>query len=125
MSIAQIIEEIPVDQLLSLIRKKWDEEARLVVIVCSRTETGFEISYTFDREYQLGTLRIHTDGSSPVPSISGIYLAAFPHENEIADLYGITFEGLVLDYHGSYIRTMEPHPFGKPTVTVRKGGDSA
>ncbi len=123
MTNSQSISDITEDVLLKTVQKKWDEGARLVVIICSKTEDGFEILYTFEKEQVLDTLRLKVTGKV-VPSISGIYLCAFSHENEIADLYGLTFDGLVLNYQGRYLITSVPHPFGEPSVTVKKGGES-
>jgi NADH:ubiquinone oxidoreductase subunit C len=54
-----------------------------------------------------------------VSSISGVYLAAFLVENEIQDLFGIHFEGLVIDYDRTLYLDEEVTviPFCKYTLT--------
>lgn len=46
----------------------------------------------------------------PLKSISSIYFSAFVFENESHDLFGIDFEGLVLDFSGSFYQTSITSP---------------
>ena len=46
-----------------------------------------------------------------LPSVSGVYFCAFIYENEIHDLFGISFDGLVLDFKGHLYTTAVPTPF--------------
>ncbi|MDO9082679.1 MAG: NADH-quinone oxidoreductase subunit C, partial [Humidesulfovibrio sp.] len=63
-------------------------------------ETDMEILYHFDRDLALTNLRLRVAKGGRLPSISGLFFAAFLVENEIRDQFALTFEGLVLDYQG-------------------------
>jgi len=45
-----------------------------------------------------------------VPSITDLYLEAFVCENEIHDLFGITFKGLAIDFLGNFYRVSTDVP---------------
>jgi ech hydrogenase subunit D len=116
----QTIEMISVEDLISRVHSFHDEGFRLVQICCSREGEGFELTYSFDKNLVMSHLRIPANQNTPVPSISRIYLASFVYENEIADLFGIPFAGIAVDYKGTFIRTSVPHPFGTPQIEVVK-----
>jgi ech hydrogenase subunit D len=120
-------ETIPVtlESLTSEVQKQKDKDARLVQIGCAKVGDDYELHYSFEYETSDGDqfvdLKLVTDETTPIGSITGIYFAAFTYENEIADLYGLHIIGNVLDFKGTFITTSIPHPFGKPTVTKKEG----
>ena len=86
---------------------------RFVTITCVRIDQErVELIYHFDRDLELTNLRLALTRDEPVPSISGIYFAAFLAENEVQDLFGLKFEGLVLDYKGGLY--LEPEAGAAP-----------
>ena len=109
------------ENLIPAVRQKREEGWRLVQIGCARIGDVYEITYSFDKDLILEHLRIIIGEDTAISSISHIYLASFLYENEIADLYGVPIQGIVIDYKGKFIKTSIPHPF-KGTVTVKKGG---
>jgi ech hydrogenase subunit D len=116
----QIIDAIPVENLVYRVHTFHDKGYRLVQISCAREGDGYEVTYSFDKDLTLKHLRIIAHPENPVPSISHIYLASFVYENEIADLFGIPFTGIVIDYKGTFIKTSIPHPFGSSQIAVVK-----
>lgn len=95
------------------------EGYRLVQISCTEEQDHFLIDYAFDKDYRFLSLRVETASTSPVlPSISPIYFAAFLYENELHDLFGITFDGLVLDYGGKFYRIDAQTPFRTDNTEV-------
>ncbi len=118
--------EVTLQTLASEVQKQKDLGSRLVQICCARIGDAFELHYSFEHEatgspFKFTDLKLVTDGSSPIGSVTGIYFAAFGYENEIADLYGLKVEGNVLDFKGTFITTSVQYPFGKPTVTKKEG----
>ncbi|MDO5844764.1 MAG: NADH-quinone oxidoreductase subunit C [Methanocorpusculum sp.] len=97
---------------------------RLVVVTCTPAAEGYDITYSYDKEGELKHYRINVSESDKIDSIGKSYGGAFVYENEIHDLYGFTFEGMTLDFKGTFIRTSIPFPFKKqaaePTVTKVK-----
>ena len=85
-----------------------------------------ELMYHFDKDLELRHLRMSVAKKAPAPSVSGVYFAAFLIENEIEDQFGITFDGLVLDFGGTLYLEEEVKrtPFCKYGV-VRADGDAA
>ncbi|HOW05248.1 NADH-quinone oxidoreductase subunit C [Methanospirillum hungatei] len=116
----QTIKTIAVEELIHQVHSFHDDGYRLVQISCASEGDAFEVTYSFDKDLTLTHLRIPASTEKPIPSISRIYLAAFVYENEIADLFGIPFSGIAIDYKGTFIRTSIPHPFGSPQISVVK-----
>jgi ech hydrogenase subunit D len=78
---------------------------RLVQISSVPTADGQEITYSFDKEYRLKSLRTTVPNADPVlPTITGSYFAAFTYENELQDLVGLKVPGLPLDFKGNFYR---------------------
>lgn len=103
---------------------------RLVVMTCTpAVGGGFDITYSFDKDTALKHFRITMPAESEIPSICKSYGGAFVYENEIHDLYGFVFNGMTIDFKGTFIRTSVPFPFKKeipaPTVTKVKKEDAA
>ena len=102
---------------------------RFVTLSCvQRDEENFDIFYHFDKNFRLKHFKISITRGLPVPSISPVYFAAFLVENEIQDLFGIPFEGLVVDYERTFY--LEPEikatPFCRYTVARTPGvGEAA
>jgi ech hydrogenase subunit D len=84
---------------------------RLVQISCTLTE-NFEITYSFDKEYQLFNLRCTFPKSDPtIDSITEPYLCAFTYENELQDLFGLTVKDMKLNFNGTFYQTSIKTPF--------------
>lgn len=87
---------------------------RLVVITALQDPQGLEISYVFERGQKIEGLRLTLPlEARTLPSISGSYLAAFTYENELQDLFGVTMQGLVLDFKGGFYMKAKDTPFIK------------
>jgi ech hydrogenase subunit D len=85
---------------------------RLVLITALENAEGIELSYSFEKDQVFETLRLQR-GAPPcsVPSITDSYLAAFTYENELQDLFGMTVEGLAIDFKGEFYMKSKPQPF--------------
>jgi ech hydrogenase subunit D len=93
---------------------------RLVQICCTLTE-NFEITYSFDKEYNLMNFRCIFPKSDPIiGSITGIYLCAFTYENELQDLFGLTVKDMKLNFNGNFYQTSIKTPFN-----IDKNGNAA
>lgn len=123
----QPIETITREELAGRVAALTREGHRLVHIACTSLADAFEVTYAFDRDYQLINLRLLVPRSDPVvPSISGALLAAFTYENELQDLFGIRCEGLVLDFKGRFYRKASEKPFAcAPTSKAAKPAAAA
>ncbi|HNX33037.1 MAG TPA: NADH-quinone oxidoreductase subunit C [Kiritimatiellia bacterium] len=98
--------------LVGEVKRHCEQGWRLVQIGAAKLGELFEINYSFDRDLVFQNLRVQIpETAARLPSISGVYWCAFLYENEIHDLYGITFDGLVLDFKGTLYKTAIPAPF--------------
>ena len=84
---------------------------RMAQICAVRTEEGYEMSYSFCRDYQMVTLRLATSLEEKVPSITQMYPCAFLQENEAAELFGVPIENLSPDYRHRLYRIEKETPF--------------
>jgi ech hydrogenase subunit D len=84
---------------------------RLVQICSTRITDGFELSYSFAREYEMITLRAQITEEDELSSISTVFPPAFLYENEMKDLFGIKIRLISLDYNGNLYRIEQKAPF--------------
>lgn len=112
--------------LLEEVRERQLEGCRLVQICCTHLPAGFELTYSFTRPGVFTHVRIRIpDAGVKVPSISPIFGASFAYENEIHDLFGLSFLGLNVDYQGNFYRKAKAAPFANPPVCGIPSGAAA
>ena len=106
-------EFVPVDAS-GLVEKVQDLIAdghRLGQACCTKVENGFELLYSFDKEHTLLNLKLTIPEGQEVTSITSVCWPAFIYENEMHDLFGITFKHSALDYGGHFFKVAEPTPW--------------
>ncbi|MGD0615072.1 MAG: NADH-quinone oxidoreductase subunit C [Verrucomicrobiota bacterium] len=107
------IELIPLDTLLDKVRAKREAGCRLVQVSATRLPDQVELTYSFDLNGRLDSLRLSLPGGAPrVPSISGIYGCAILYENEIHDLFNVQVDGMAVDFKGNLYKLAVRFPFG-------------
>jgi ech hydrogenase subunit D len=116
MSEPQEIMPIGKNDLVGMVAHLFAEGYRLVQIGCSTLQSGYELNYSFDKDYRFKNLRITVAPDEEVPSISVIYPNAFLYENEIHDLFGLLVKDIAIDYGGSLYRTAIKTPFSIDNV---------
>lgn len=95
--------------LMGMAQKLKDEGYRLVQI-CVTKVNGFELSYSFDKDLSMTTLRMTIGEEVEIMSISNIFFPAFIYENEMKDLFGVKINNIVLDYQGNFYKVSEKTP---------------
>jgi len=121
----QVIHSIDTGALLERTATYKQEGWRLVQI-CATTLDCFELSYSFTLADRFEHLRLSIPLENPVlSSITDLYFGAFAYENEIHDLFGISFNGLRLDYAGNFFKISMKKPFATSmcVITTAKKGD--
>jgi len=109
---AQVFESTDISSLLQRVAALKKDGWRIVAISCSRLPGSFEVLYSFDRDYQLFTLRLELPSDNPkLPSVSSIFWSAILYENELHDLFGIQVDGIVVDFKGNFYKTAVKFPF--------------
>ena len=89
------------------------ENYRLMQAHAVSIENGYELSYTFGKDYDWVSLRLVIDENEEVPSITNIYQAAFLYENEMAELFGVKIRMISVDYHDKLYRINDTTPMKK------------
>lgn len=121
MSESQPTHAITPAELLAKVQELRQGGYRLVQMGATRLAETVEVNYTFDRDLTFLNLRLTLPPEGvAIPSISGCYWCAFLYENELHDLFGLNFTGIVVDYKGKFYKTAVRHPFGAAPAT-RKG----
>lgn len=106
----QTINAISPNELLGETSRLKNDGFRMVAITCTN-KNGIELSYSFDKDYELVTLRLNVTLEDEVNSISNIYPFAFLYENEIKELFGAKIMNISLDFNGNLYKTSEATPF--------------
>ncbi len=97
--------------LLSEIRDIKADGYRLVQICATNTAYETEVMYTFDKDHELLNVKLILPADRTLESVTGEFWGAFIYENEMNDLFGITFKHNQLDYEGNFFVTAEPTPW--------------
>lgn len=109
--------EIAREDLLKVAQARHEEGCRFVQMLCTATETGIDLVYTFMREgegcaYELENVQI--SGIDPkvdeIPSVTEYFLSAFPFENEAHDLFGVNVKGIAIDFAGGFYKVAMDSP---------------
>lgn len=120
----QNLVEIEVDQLLNAAHEMMDTGYRFVTLTCVTVgENMVDITYHFDKDYEMKNYRIKVDRDTAVPSISGIYFSALLAENEISELFGVEVKDMIVDYKGHMLLTdesLESPQFGGSQIVIEK-----
>lgn len=108
----QPITPLPREQIAATAAGLKTDGWRLVHVAATTLSDAIEITYAFDKANRLANYRVMVPKTDPnVPSISTAYLAAFAYENELQDLFGVTVNGLVLDFKGQFYKKTMAQPF--------------
>ena len=107
----QILKEISPNDLLPEIMKIKNNGYRLAAITCTN-KNGMEITYSFDKDYELLNIRLTTDTETELPSISILYPYSFLYEKEIKELFGVKITGIMPDFNDNLYKIPVKTPFG-------------
>ena len=117
----QTIEIITVDRLLEKVQAMHDQGYRLVQISATRLPDKLELTYSFALEGCVAQFRLHlADDALRVPSVSSVFWCAFLYENEMHDLFGLTVDGMAVDFKGTFYKTAVKYPFGSTKAPAVK-----
>lgn len=87
-------------ELLKTVEQLKKDGYRNATMICLKANDGHDLIYVFEKDNKLKNLKYFLKPGEKAKSISGIYLGALLIENEYQDLFGLTFEGLAIDYKG-------------------------
>ena len=85
---------------------------RLIQIACTKTPNEMDVVYSFETlDYRCEHLKMPVSVGDTIPSISGVFFAAFLYENEIHDLYGVNYSDMIVDFDGTFYETAVKQAF--------------
>ncbi|QGU31788.1 NADH-quinone oxidoreductase subunit C [Thermochromatium tepidum] len=121
MSLGEPFKELTLDQWVSTAEQHRRDGFRLVQMMGTARPDHFEILISYERDGRCTHYRVllPRDPRPELPSLSAIFPAAFTYENELKDLFGLSFAGLTVDYGGNFLRTKVKLPFSG-AVTLKK-----
>jgi ech hydrogenase subunit D len=115
----QPIKNVEPNELIGAVEELHKKGCRFVQACCTKlAENQFEITYSFDKDYKLENLRVTIPQEIELPSITGAYGGAFLYENEMHELFGISFKGINIDFKGHLYKKKVKYPFNVDTNKV-------
>lgn len=111
MSFTATFEDIAIDALHDEAEKLSADGWRAQQVLCTKTDTGIDITYSFTNEGEVRNLQVrNVQSDTVVPSLQDLFIGLFPFENEAKDLFGVNVEGMVLDFAGEFYQTRLDEP---------------
>jgi ech hydrogenase subunit D len=112
---------VPSSELLETVSDIKTQGYRLGQICATTLEDKLEILYSFEKDCVLRNIVVETPlQGAELHSITAIYWPAFIYENEMHDLFGVTFKNLALDYGGHFFKIAKKTPWNPE---ASKGGE--
>ncbi|WP_165060127.1 MULTISPECIES: NADH-quinone oxidoreductase subunit C [unclassified Adlercreutzia] len=105
MEFKQSFEELAAQDVHAEAQRRKDSGWRYVQILAVNLDNGVDVIYSYMLDGNLQNLVVKDmprDGQ--LESIGDIFLESFVCENEIHDLFGISFTGMPIDFHGKFYR---------------------
>lgn len=106
-----LVDDVPVGELMPRVSALKGYGWRLCQIHSVRTKTGYELIYSFAKEYDLSNLRITVGETEAVPSITVIYPCAWMYENEIVELFGVNIKNIRINFQKKLYKLHVETPF--------------
>lgn len=104
---------ITLDGVKNSAKEMFDDNWRFITqTVVDLGDEGFEVLFHYDKDLVEQDFSLKVPRGTVLPSISGIYFTALLVENENRDLFGLEYEGLVLDFN----RTLYLEEAGDPVT---------
>ncbi|HIW75170.1 MULTISPECIES: NADH-quinone oxidoreductase subunit C [Gordonibacter] len=117
---------IELEGILPLSAEKKAQGWRFVQIMAVNTEAGIDLIYSFMKDGLLENYEVKgLQRDAVVPSITGDFLEAFVFENETHDLFGVTIEGIAIDFGGSFYALAQKEPMTVISPAQKAARDKA
>lgn len=102
---------LKLEELSAFAQERHDDGWRLVQLLCVNTDEGIDLQYSFMKGNLIENFTIPSvKKGTKVPSVTSLYLSAFPFENEANELFGVEIEGNLLDFGGNFYALSEREP---------------
>ncbi|MDR2036265.1 MAG: NADH-quinone oxidoreductase subunit C [Coriobacteriales bacterium] len=118
----QVYKNIELVQFMSEVTGYKERGWRFVNLCGSSVGDQVELLCSFALDNQLENLSMLVSNGEQVPAISPLYPSAFFFENETRDLFGVQFEGTIIDFAGRFYPTSVPTPMNPTSVEAEAWG---
>lgn len=106
-----VFNELSADQIHADALSRQEDGWRYVQLLAVNEDESVKLVYSYMKDGVLDNIVVKgTPHGGNVSSISDIFFEAFVCENEIHDLFDITFDGLVLDFVGNFYKLSTEKP---------------
>lgn len=110
---------IDIGEILQTTQQMFDNDWRFVTqTVVDLGDEGFELFYHYDKELELKHYKVKFPKGTSIPSVSGIYFCALLIENENRDLFGLSYDDLVLDFNRTFYLETAGDPINAPFCKI-------
>lgn len=119
--------DVPLSDLLARVQTLKHEGMRFIQLCAEFPESGIDLVYTFYDETCDNALNlcVSVPEHAEVPSIQGLYFAAFSYENEAHDLFNVNFVNMKLDFGGHFFNLAETAPMTVITPEMKAEREKA
>lgn len=119
--------DVPLGDLLTRVQTLKHEGMRFIQLCAEFPEGGIDLVYTFYDVTRNNALNlcVSLPENAEVPSIQGLYFAAFSYENEAHDLFGVNFINMKLDFGGHFFNLAETSPMTVITPEMKAEREKA
>lgn len=116
----QVFIDTTLEKLDAQIQSYKERDWRFTNLCGSTVENQVELLYTFSAGEEMENLRVLVDSNQVVPAVSPVFPVAFYFENEVHDLFGISFEGIAIDFEGTFFKTSVPTPMNPASASAEQ-----
>ena len=103
--------ELPLERLYSQVAIMKGDGWRFIQTHAVNTDDGVDLYYSFMKDDLARNYRVKgVQKGTPVPSITGLFLAAFVFENEARELFGVDMRDIAIDFGGLMYAPAEREP---------------
>ncbi|MCL2807406.1 MAG: NADH-quinone oxidoreductase subunit C [Coriobacteriia bacterium] len=112
--------EISLDEFAHRVKSYKESGWRFSNLNGSTVGNEVEIICSFAKGQELENLLFLVKKGEKVPAVSPLFPSAFVGENETHDLYGVIFEGTILDFGGKFYPTSVPTPMNPSSLAAEQ-----
>lgn len=107
---SQVFKDISLDRFIGRVKDYRESGWRFVNLSGSTVGDKVELLCSFAKGRELENLSVLVGKEDTVPAVSPLFPSAFLNENEASELFGVKFEGMILDFRGDFFQTSIPTP---------------
>jgi len=118
--LAPVFTEITLDQLAGKLGSYKEDGWRFANLCGTTAGNRVEILISFTQDEKIDNLLLFVEKGEKVPAVSTLFPSAFLYENETFDLYGVKFDGTILDFDGRFYITSVPTPMNPGSLAAEE-----